>query len=494
MGQRLADGRRSFISLVEVERDESDETYGGWVTFDCIAEDSIRAFRSSNEPSRRLLDLEDAYLMLRVPFNKMASYSQSVQNMNNGWMRIVVDMRINHDSLQAEIVMFGDSPEVPPVGIAQIEVLNKQLAERLDTIASLTNEPRAQAGFISGVLDIPLGKLNPETLAVAVYDVGQGNCNAIVDKNEHPRIYFDLGWSPNFHAKSRPQQQPNFFACDRRATPPVVLSHWDMDHWCYAIKNSSFNAGSLTTKHEWKLEALRRFWIARAPRKNEHKLGPLTMAFYRALSGTHLLPGLSAVLLWPESVKRIPFSAGWLEACRPGEGELDDRNNNGIAMFVRPNSYAPAILLTGDASFPSIPSLSRSKKTPLAAMVAPHHGARVSGFMVPKPKKGTLARLVMSVGEHNSYGHPKQDAIDAYNESGWQSSRTQDRFDCACGGGSASHRHGNTLLKFSNKPDPRCGCSCVPNGSLCLLPSATIPMKPVAGAKRKKKTKVLVPA
>jgi hypothetical protein len=494
MGERVGDGRRSFISLVEIERDESDEIHGGWVTFDCIAEDSIRDFRSSHELSRRVLEPQDAYLMLRVPFNKMASHYQSVQDMNVGWLRIMVDIRLNQDSLRAEIVMFGDSPEAPPVGISEIEVLGKRLAEQLDNIATLTNEPRAQAGFISGVLDIPLRKVNPETLAVAIYDVGQGNCNAVVDKNEHPRIYFDLGWAPNFHAKSRPKQQPNFFACERRATPPVVLSHWDMDHWCYAIKSSSFNAGSLTTRHEWKPEALRRFWIARAPRKNGHKLGPLTMAFYRALAGTYLLPGLSAVLLWPESVKRIPFSAGWLEACHPSVGELDDRNNNGIAMFVRPNSKTPAILLTGDASFPSIPSVSGSRKTPLAGMVAPHHGARVSGLKVPKPKKGTLARLVMSVGEHNSYGHPKQDAIDAYNNSGWQSSRTQDRFDCGCGGGSLSHRHGNTLLKFSDEPDPQCGCRCVPDGSLCLLPSATIPMKPLAGAKKKTKTEVLVSA
>lgn len=273
---------------------------------------------------------------------------------------------------------------------------------------------------------------------------------------------------------------------------PVVLSHWDMDHWCYAIKSSTFNPGSLMTRHEWKPEALRRFWITRAPRTEEHKLGPLTMAFYDALRATHLLPGMSSVLLWPESSRRIAFSAGWLEACRH-DGTKDvpnDRNNNGLAMFVRPDPKGPAILLTGDADFPCIPSLSRLRKTPLAGDVAPHHGSRISGRHVPRPKKGSPARLVMSVGNLNTYGHPKLEAIQTYHDHGWVSSGTNDRHDCDCD--TVAHQHGNTILKFGKGPDPACGCDCVPNGHMCLH-SSTLPVStPAPGEKPKKNNVPLV--
>ena len=489
MDERVQHGRRNFISLVEVERDDLDEVNGGWVTFDSIIEEALDdiEFPDPFQRSRRMLN--DAYLMLRAPLSQVMKRHKELENINVGWVQIVVDIQRNDDMVPAEVVMFGENVEVHPVGLSVLQVLPRHHTVRLDAAAMLENEPRAQSGFISGVLDIPLRRVNSEKLAVAVYDVGQGNCNAIVDENEHPRIYFDLGWSPNFHSKSRPQTQPDFFACTPHATPPVVLSHWDMDHWCYAIKNSSFNPGSLTTRHEWKQDALQRFWIARAPLKTEHKLGPLTLAFYRALADTQLLPGLSAVLLWPDLVKRISFSAGWLEACRP-DGTPDDRNNNGIAMFARPNSKSPAVLLAGDADFPSIPSISGRRKTPLAGLVAPHHGGRVSVEKVPKPKKGSIARLVMSVGDQNSYGHPKKEAIKAYNDKGWLSSRTQDRFNCDRT--SVRHRHGNTLIKLSDESDPQCGCVCVPKGSLCLVPSATTLAEPVAGVKKNNKKKAAV--
>lgn len=490
MGQSMEQGRRNFISLVEVDRDDSDDANGGWVTFDSFTEEAFHEYEFLHFSQRPGDTHDDAYLTLRAPFKEVVKRYQAVGNMNVGWVRIMVDIHRSEELIPAEVVMFGDNPEVHRVGLSVLEILPKGRMAWLDAVSMLEHEPRTQAGFISGVLDIPLRQVNRSMLAVAVYDVGQGNCNAIVDAHEHPQVYFDLGWSPNFHAKSRPEHQPNFFTCERHANAPVVLSHWDMDHWCYAIKNSSFNPGSLTTRHDWKEEALRRFWIARAPLKDEHKLGPLTMAFYRALANTQLLPGLSAVLLWPDSVKRIPFSSGWLEACRPAKGTPDDRNNNGIAMFVRPNTKAPAILLPGDADFPSIPSISGSRKTPLAGLVAPHHGARISAKDVPNPKKNSLARLVISVGYQNSYGHPKQESIDAYAKSGWLSSRTQDRIDC--GRTPVVHRHGNTLLKFSDESDPQCGCACIPDGSLCLVPSATSFPAPVAGIKTNKKSKVVV--
>lgn len=487
MERRQEYGRRSFISFVEVERDDADENNGGWVMFDSFVETALDYYQHFPQGIRFQDELFDHGLVtLRASFRQVTKRKPEMGEFKGGWVRIVVNSQRNEEMIPAEVVMFGDNAEPPQVSIAHIEALSQKEQDLLRPEAMLQGEARAHPGFIAGVLEIPLREVNPLELSVAVYDVGQGNCNAIVDCHEHPRIYFDLGWSPNFHAKSRPHQQPDFFACEEHATPPVVLSHWDMDHWCHAIANSSYNPGSLTTKHEWKKEALQRFWIARAPQTDEQKLGPLTQSFYGALKRTKLLPGLSAVLLWPDATKRIHFSAGWLEACSPPSGIPNDRNNSGIAMFVQPDPKGPAILLTGDADFPCIPSVAGQKKVPLAGLVAPHHGAKITLGAIPRPKNGSPARLVMSVGAGNSYGHPKQDAINEYQKKGWLASLTQDRFDCTRT--PALHQHGNTLLKLSNSfDDPRCGCHRVEHGNLCLAPSAAALVTPAPGVKKQGK-------
>jgi hypothetical protein len=468
--------QRRFIALVEVERDELDEDTGGWVTFDSFA---------ANSPDHWYADSQEL-LTLRAPFRKAAHRFPSLADLNSTWVQMVVQTVPTADSVPAQVVMFGGNLDNRPVvGIASIEPIPRELSAALTSEARLVSELRVNPGFISGILEIPLRGIDPDHLAVAVYDVGQGSCSAIVDNHEHPRVYFDLGWAPNFHAPSRPPCVPSHFSCEHHATAPVVLSHWDMDHWCYAIADSYYNPGSLTTRHEWKTEALERFWIARPPEDSKAQLGPLALSFYRALQRTELLPGLGAILLWPEKTKRIDFSGGWLEACRPPSGTPIDRNNSGIAMYVRPSAKVGAVLLTGDADFPCIPSVAGKRKVPLAGLVAPHHGAKVTAAFVPKPKKGSPSRLVMSVGAGNSYGHPKQQAIDAYQENGWRSTMTQSRYNC-WRVQDVPHQHGNTLLKFSSAvQDPQCGCSCVEAGNLCLAPSSTSLPSPKPGVKAK---------
>lgn len=468
---------RSFISLVEIERDDSVEG-GGWVVFDSFADDS--------DPYRSIDPMYSALLTLRAPLEKVLKWFPDAMMLDGSWAHITVEAHCSQDSVPAQVVLFGDGEESPVVGILSLSVVDGGSANHLTSLSMLGHAPRTRAGFIAGILDIPLQYV--ESLAVAVYDVGQGNCNAIVDEYEHPRIFFDLGWAPNFHRSTRPTETPDLFRCSAHSFAPVVLSHWDMDHWSYAIARSTYDPGSLTTKHEWKDGALNRFWIARAPEVERHQLGPLALSFYRALTETELIPGLSAILLWPNDTKRIQFSAGWLEACSPKDGEPGDRNNSGLAMFVQPNPKTGPILLTGDADFPSIPSLAIKRPPALAGMVAPHHGARISSDGVPRPKSDSPAQVVVSVGKGNTYGHPKQDAIDAYQECGWLPVLTQDRLNCPrCGG---RHLHGNALLRFTvDSPDPQCGCRCVQAGNLCLLPSSLPKPAPRAGVKRTRSRK-----
>ncbi|MBI6620639.1 hypothetical protein YA0783_20255 [Pseudomonas corrugata] len=477
--------RRQFTALLEIERDEQNEETGGWVIFDGFA----RTF--SDE---QIFDL----LALRTTFNSLAKLFSGLAEYTGQWVSIEVASHAAAHSIPAEVVMFGDNTESIYLHITSLTPA--QLEPDEYRMLTLSGEARTPATFIAAILDFSLRASGD--LAAAAYDVGQGNCNAIVDQYEHPRVFFDLGWAPNFHSFTRPPSQPDFFACDRRTVAPVVLSHWDMDHWSYAIKRSAFNPTNLTTKHEWNAQALQRFWIGRAPQTKAHQIGPLAMSFYRELTKVHLFPGIPAMLLWPNNCRRIDFSEGWLEACDPPSHLPQDRNNTGIAMFVQPNRKGPAILMTGDADFPSIPSLQTNKRLKLAGMIAPHHGSRITVADVPKPLKRGPKKLVLSVGNGNVYGHPKQESIDAYQAKGWDWDvvATHQRQTCphtvALFPATHSHLHGNVLLKFSpGAPDPKCGCGQVRQGNLCLIPSHVVTSCPPSGTRktyiRKKKTAVV---
>ncbi|EJM89742.1 hypothetical protein PMI33_02019 [Pseudomonas sp. GM67] len=476
--------RREFTALVEIERDEQNKENGGWVTFDCFSRKQPRGY----SPRDTELDL----LTLRVSFASVAGLFPSIGESEGRWVKIEVASQISENTISADVVMFGDNAEPVLLHIASVSPI--ELSNWESAIFMLAGEVRSPASFIAGVLDVSLRESG--TLAIAAYDVGQGNCNAIVDEHEFPRVFFDLGWAPNFHARTRPSHQPAFFACNHHTAAPVVLSHWDMDHWCYAIARSKYDPVNLTTKHEWNQEALKRFWIARAPEIEQHQIGPLARSFYDALTRKQLMPGISAMLLWPDNCERIRFADGWLEACEPDTRQTRDRNNTGIAMFVRPKGKGPAILMTGDADFPSIPSLATNHRLKLAGMVAPHHGSTITAAAVPKPMRGSPKKLVLSVGDGNSYGHPKQDSIDAYEAAGWDwtVTLTKDRQECSRTyppyPPKHEHNHGNILLKFSIKAkDPQCLCGCVRAGNLCLIPSAAPTSAAVAGVKKTRRKK-----
>ena len=463
--------RKTFKALVDIERDGDED---GWVTFDCF---SRRISRSGFYGPKRIGGL----LTLRLPLMSLVQRFPTIEDSESQWVQLIVASHANEKSVEALVVMFGDNAE--PVVLHICDITPLQLSQEENHAFMLTNAPRSPETLITGVLDFSLQHAGE--LSVAAYDVGQGNCNAIIDEFEHPRVFFDLGWAPNFHAWTRPPRQPNFFSCDDVRVAPVVLSHWDMDHWSYAIARSQYNPASLTTRHEWNPKALARFWIARAPERPEHQVSPLALSFYEALTNKQLMPGISAMLLWPDDCAHIRFSEGWLEACEPTLPTPSDRNNTGIAMFVQQKGQGPAILMTGDADFPSIPSLTSNQQLELAGMVAPHHGSKITMTSVPRPKPGTPMRLVLSVGKGNGYGHPTQASLNAYQAAGWHGTAvlTQDRQICR-DAHRHKHAHGNVILKFSvNTPDPLCSCWRVLMGGLCMTPSIAPTVPPIAGVK-----------
>ena len=69
--------------------------------------------------------------------------------------------------------------------------------------------------------------------AVAVYDVGQGAATALLSHGV-PTLYFDFGGSALGNWRSFPEPLNQFCMT---ASPPVVLSYWDWDHWSSALRD-----------------------------------------------------------------------------------------------------------------------------------------------------------------------------------------------------------------------------------------------------------------
>ena len=257
---------------------------------------------------------------------------------------------------------------------------------------------------------------------VAVYHVGQGLCTALCDAaTGQPLVYFDFGAGCFPNHETRP---PSLRFCFSRK-PPIILSHWDSDHF--------MGARLLDT------QALSANWIAPS-----QEVGPVTAAFAAALSNRGKL------ILLPRGVALGRFAYGETVACTG-----TTRNDSGLATYlefpadcgsrmtqftssdsgrapksvivalkpsVATSAPSPAfrfkVLLPGDAKYEFIPQiLSRS----FHGLVATHHGAAF-GSIVPSaisddPVQPTIA---LSYGHNNSYGHPIETEIGRCVAAGWQ--------------------------------------------------------------------------
>lgn len=227
---------------------------------------------------------------------------------------------------------------------------------------------------------------------LAMYDIGQGSANALLDANRFPRLYFDLGCGVYRNAHTAPT--PLRYCWTRQ--PAIVLSHWDADHWAGANKDQA---------------ALRHTWLA--PRQS---IGPVHAGF-----ANRIIQSGGQILIWgPASGQSVFLHAGQrsaeLSRCF-GSG----RNGSGIAMYVDDNHTGRSWLLTGDAGYHEI---SMALRPNLAAVVVPHHGATMNPQSQPPPPSAHYRRLLYSFGPGNSHGstnvqHPTANAVAVHAAAGW---------------------------------------------------------------------------
>lgn len=95
----------------------------------------------------------------------------------------------------------------------------------------------------------------------------------------------------------------------------------------------------------------------------------------------------------------------------PASAKNEDTNDESLVFELRYKEVG--ILFTGDISSTVEYDIIEQIKSPLWVLKAPHHGSGGSNSTALLSRKG-LALAVISVGEHNLYGHPKPATLERY--------------------------------------------------------------------------------
>ncbi|QIJ45450.1 hypothetical protein G7039_35615 (plasmid) [Rhizobium leguminosarum] len=298
--------------------------------------------------------------------------------------------------------------------------LTRLLLEQLTDLSS-------QIDTRNSILD-ELNKIDHEE--VFALDVGQGSANALVPKSGHASAYVDLGRSV---LGDSPSWQTGTTFCLSQAKT-VILSHWHYDHFYGA--NMQPHALTLT-------------WIA--PYQKIGAGPQLSMASSIASNGQLKIWGGNGT---------ISSTSVDLER---SVGKGTDLNRSGLAVWVKdPNGTRDPILLPGDAGYKDLRSLLGRNITSFAAA---HHGGKSPG--IPPRKSGaTSAKVVLSYGLNNGYGHPLPNYIGRLGKQGWalgqpgapiDERRTEDRKTVP------THQIalGNVRLNWGHgRSPPQCSCGC----------------------------------
>ena len=230
----------------------------------------------------------------------------------------------------------------------------------------------------------------PGAAAIAVLDVGQGL--AIHVQTAGHDLLFDAG--PAFSADADSGNRiiaPYLRAMGVRGLDTLVVSHADKDH----------EGGAASV-------------LAALP----VAIMKTSLPFEHALSAQPV----------PHELCRDGDAWDWdgvrFEMLHPGAEALS-RKTNDLSCVLRVTAAGQSMLLTSDVEAVSERALLRQHPAELAAavMTAPHHGSKTSS--TPEFMAAVAARdVVFPVGYRNRFGHPKEDVMARYLQSGARLHRT----------------------------------------------------------------------
>lgn len=274
-------------------------------------------------------------------------------------------------------------------------------------------------------IEVALANLTGAIDWIGVYDVGQGGANGLCDGSETPLAYFDLGGGVLGNTSTFPAGLLTD-VCYVHA-PPVVLSHWDWDHW------SSGNTFPQAQTLKWIVP--------------NQSLGAVHTTFAAALSTAGNL------LVWPPGLPDVTVGNVTIRKCTHA-----GRNHSGLALDVTgPNGELP-ILLTGDARYTAVPGAVGRRYT---SVIAPHHGADMHSHATPVGGTAPGARTAYTYGPGNTFTHPRPVTEQDHHNNGWlhasQGAATPlDRHTATRPGGGLGHI-GLTWSAGATLPGHACG-------------------------------------
>ena len=270
--------------------------------------------------------------------------------------------------------------------------------------------------------------------ALGVMDVGAGGCNLLFDTKGKAICYFDVGrgsGAPDA-LKTKPKSGGKFKKDPIIA--PVILSHWDRDHWYLAKR----------TAYAQQFQSQR--WIV--PDPTMHKTPSCAIYFNNVGSN------LAGIMKKPYA--KIPFDIADAELSltkytgNNQAASILNNNRKTIAMVLKIGKSK--VFMPGDASFPYIfkgaPGLLKKR---FDCLLATHHGSSKHKAVnqIPEPTKSGL--LIYSYGINaqgtHYYDHPNQNAVDAYRKIGWKYQYSTAEYDKVNKGGGS---RGNILVTGKN--------------------------------------------
>jgi hypothetical protein len=271
-----------------------------------------------------------------------------------------------------------------PVTIANIQPADGNTTAQLRNATSTRRIPSAKEREVVEAL-AGIGRIE----WAVVYDVGQGNAIGLCRPDGAVAAYFDFGGGVLQNRATFPAALQRFCF---KSQPPIILSHWDWDHW------SSASRAPISFQSTWI-----------APRQS---VGPIQKAQMANISREGRLLLLSNNF--------APFWQGQLyfERCTGG-----GRNHSGLALTLaeRDGGNGQRMLMPGDARYSALPSF--SPQNDYCCVVAPHHGGDMRNRSIPASPQQSHSRLAYSFGTGNTFEHPSDVTRHDHAARGWRDRR-----------------------------------------------------------------------
>lgn len=282
--------------------------------------------------------------------------------------------------------LFGE-PE--PVSLAAVSDPALHSRQRLNATDPLRRIPDATEAEIRASLSALAAAGSVED--VAVYDVGQGAAHGLISGGR-VSAYFDFGGGVTANKRTFPKALKQFCFC--HAQHPIILSHWDHDHWSSSGRDTRAYAST---------------WIAPRQSARRSKKAPhhgALVAAIRRNGGT--------LRIWPRGLASLTVGQCSILKCTG-----TSKNASGLALEVSasaPNTGLLPMLMPADAGYADLPTSAASSYD---AIVCPHHGGRSNSPTVPHRPSGVYPRLAYSYGRRNTHKHPLKPTWQAHDRAAW---------------------------------------------------------------------------